>query len=389
VLKKSDPMPHPPHASGTGTARFATRMDHLAAGHFRERFGLHFSSIGLGTYLGEPDAGTSLSYVASVQAAVANGCNVLDTAINYRHMQSERDVGRALQELFDRGVATRDELIICSKGGYVAYDSAHDLDSQRDLHGRLIATGLAKADEIAGGVHCLTPAYLSHQIETSLANLGLETIDIYYIHNPEVQLEHGVEPQRFLARLEAAFARLEEEVAAGRIRAYGVASWSGLRADENERNYLPLFRLMSAAQSVGGANHRLRFLQFPYNMGMMEALIKQNQYVELAPHNGEDELTQMALLAAAVQYGMVAITSATLIQGQITGRAPSSLRQKLGELSTDAQLALQLSRSTPGVTTALAGMRQTTHVQENLATAQLPPLDVEEFFRLFQMRGKE
>ncbi len=375
------------HATGSGTARYAARMRHLASDHFRQRFGLHFSSIGLGTYLGETDAASD-GYVRSIETALANGCNVLDTAINYRLMQSERDVGRALSALFANGKVARDEVIVCSKGGYVAYDGSHAFDSQRDLHGRFVATGLAAADEIAGGVHCMAPDYLSHQLDISLNNLGLETIDVYYLHNPEVQLEHGVEPARFLARLEAAFARLEEEARAGRIRAYGVASWSGLRADENERNYLPLFRVVDAAQAAGGATHRCRFLQFPYNMGMMEALIKQNQYVDVTRNNGESERIQLALLAAAVQSGMVAITSATLLQGQIEGRAPEALRRKLGDLSTDAQFALQLSRSTPGVTTALVGMSQPTHVTENLAAAQLPAIEPEEFFRMFRIDGQ-
>ena len=201
----------PTHATRAGTERYAERMAHLAPGHFRPRFNLQFSSIGLGTYLGENDEATSAGYVESVQAALLNGCNVLDTAINYRLMQSERDVGKALHELFTQGHVARDEVIVCSKGGYVAYDGQSDFAAQRDLHGRFVAPGLAAADEIVGGVHCLAPDYLSRQIDLSLADLGLETLDVYYVHNPEVQLEHGVTPELFLARLEAAFPRLEAE----------------------------------------------------------------------------------------------------------------------------------------------------------------------------------
>jgi aryl-alcohol dehydrogenase-like predicted oxidoreductase len=360
-------------------------MSHLAQGHFRPRFGLQFSSIGLGTYLGENDAATSEGYVDSIKTALANGCNVFDTAVNYRLMQSERDLGRALAESFAAGDAARDEVIICSKGGYVAYDGQGDLAAQRDLYSRFVATGLAAEEEIAGGIHCLAPDFLSHQIETSLANLGLETIDVYYLHNPEVQLEQGVGSEQFLARLEAAFTRLEEEARAGRIRAYGIASWSGLRADETERNYLPLFVLMDAARKIGGADHRCRFLQFPYNMGMMEGLIKRNQYIYVSGNNGSSRRVQVSLLAAAVQYGMAAITSASLLQGQVQGRPPKSLRQKLGEFASDAQLALQLSRSTPGVTTALVGMSRPDHVLDNLAAAQHPPVDREQFFRMFRV----
>ena len=301
-------------------------------------------------------------------------------------MQSERDVGRALRGFCQRH-DPRDEVIVCSKGGYVPYDGSHAFDGQRDLHGRFVATGLAAADEIAGGVHCIAPDYLSHQLDISLSNLGLETIDVYYLHNPEVQLEHGVEP----AFSGTPGSGLRPARRGGPRRAH-----TGLRrcllvrlaADENERNYLPLFRVVDAAHAAGGATHRCRFLQFPYNMGMMEALIKQNQYVDVTRTNGERERVQMALLAAAVQSGMVAITSATLLQGQIQGRAPDALRRKLGDLSTDAQFALQLSRSTPGVTTALVGMSQPAHVTENLAAAQLPAIEPEEFFRMFRIDGQ-
>ena len=143
--------------------------------------------------------------------------------------------------------------------------------------------------------------------------------------------------------------------------------------------------LVNAARKVGGPHHRFRFLQFPYNMGMMEGLVKQNQYVDFARAGDQTERVPLALLAAAVQYGMAAITSATLLQGQIAGRPPDSLRRKLPDLAGDAQIALQLSRSTPGVTTALVGMSQTAHVAENLATGQLPPLPADDFFRMFRL----
>ena len=37
-------------------------------------------------------------------------------------------------------------------------------------------------------MHCMSPAYLENQIERSRRNLGMETIDLFYVHNPESQL---------------------------------------------------------------------------------------------------------------------------------------------------------------------------------------------------------
>jgi aryl-alcohol dehydrogenase-like predicted oxidoreductase len=52
-------------------------------------------------------------------------------------------------------------------------------------------------------------------------------------------------------------------------------------------------------------------------------------------------------------------------------------------LKTDAQRAIQFVRSTPGVTTALIGMSQRSHVEENMETATVEPAAVEDFFKMF------
>jgi len=64
---------------------------------------LWFSSIGLGTYLGEPDDAADGEYVDAISSALRSGINVLDTAINYRHQRSERNMGTALARLIRDG----------------------------------------------------------------------------------------------------------------------------------------------------------------------------------------------------------------------------------------------------------------------------------------------
>src|SRR5260370_40102464 len=82
------------------TRRYAKRFAAKAAeGYFREAHGLVFSSLGIGTYLGQPDAKTDESYTAAVVAAAECGINVIDTAINYRLQRSERNIGAAIQQL--------------------------------------------------------------------------------------------------------------------------------------------------------------------------------------------------------------------------------------------------------------------------------------------------
>ena len=93
-------------ATSDGTKKYAARFEpRAAAGHFREQQGLWLSSIGIGTYLGEPDARTDQGYTDAIVAAVESGANVIDSAINYRFQRSERSVGAALEELARRGYA--------------------------------------------------------------------------------------------------------------------------------------------------------------------------------------------------------------------------------------------------------------------------------------------
>src|SRR6266478_5250413 len=66
-------------ATKEGTTRYAQKFAGRAAtGHFREAHRLVLSSVGIGTYLGQPDAKTDEGYTAAAVAAVENGINVMD-----------------------------------------------------------------------------------------------------------------------------------------------------------------------------------------------------------------------------------------------------------------------------------------------------------------------
>ncbi len=95
-------------ATSDGTKKYAARfISRAAPGHFREAQGLWLSSIGIGTYLGEPDARTDQAYTDAIVAAVESGANVIDSAINYRFQRSERSVGAALTELAQSRIFAR------------------------------------------------------------------------------------------------------------------------------------------------------------------------------------------------------------------------------------------------------------------------------------------
>jgi aryl-alcohol dehydrogenase-like predicted oxidoreductase len=68
-----------------------------------------------------------------------------------------------------------------------------------------------------------------------------------------------------------------------------------------------------------------------------------------------------------------------MLQGRVARGLPDEVRKPLGSLATDAQTAIQFVRSAPGITTALVGMSNVAHVEENLALIEVEPVAPESF----------
>ena len=359
-------------ASASATERFRQRFASCDPGHFRPLQDLWASSIGLGTYLGDADDRTDASYAEAIRSALTLGCNLIDTAINYRCQRSERTIGAVLDAAVVDGLVAREEVILCTKGGYLPFDGQVPRDPARYIVDTVINAGRASYEDIVAGCHCLSPTYLAHALETSLANLRVQTIDLYYLHNPEQQLDE-VSREIFLQRLEAAFVLLEQRTQEGAIRHYGVATWNGLRCNPKSRGYLSLEALVELAARVGGERHRFRAIQLPYNLAMPEACAFKNQTVGGEP---------MTVLEAAGRLNLSVMSSASLLQGQLI-RLPVGLQDRIPGCATSAQRALQFVRSTPGITAALVGMKTCSHVEENLALVRYPRLAEEQICNLF------
>lgn len=351
-------------ATPAGTA--AHRESHAAdlpAAHFRALGDLTVSSIGLGTYLGEEDDETDRRYGEAIVWAANLGCNLFDTAINYRAQRSERVIGQALLALERDAGMGREQFVVCTKGGYVAFDGAVPPNAAQWFHDTYVRAGIVSVDDVVGGTHVMTPRWLENQLGRSLANLGVACVDVYYVHNPETQLG-AVSRAEFLARTRAAFEMLERKVAEGRIGCYGVATWNGFRKPPTAREHLSLEELVEAAEAVAGTGHHFEVVQLPYNLGMPEAYAARTQRVGGQP---------ATLAEAAERLGVAVVASAAILQGQLARPLPDALTQAFPGLTTPAQRALQFVRSTPGITTALVGMSRREHVEENLAVARVPP----------------
>ena len=359
-------------ATKEGTTRYAKKFAGRAAeGHFREVQRLMLSSLGMGTYLGKPDSKTDESYAASAVAAVESGINVLDAAINYRFQRSERNLGVAIQQLKTKGFE-RDEFVVCTKGGYLTPDNAMPADANDYFFREYIQPGVFTAKDIAAGSHCLTPKFLKNQLGRSLKNLGVDCVDVYYLHNPETQLSE-ISKEDFLNRVREAFTFLESAVDAGEILYYGMATWNGFRQDARARDAMQLAEISQVAQEIAGGRHHFRFVQLPFNLGMTEALTLGNQSLR-----GRDR----TVMEAAGELDITLIASASLLQGQVAKNLPGFVAEALG-LDNDAERALQFVRSSPGITTALVGMSRVEHVKANARLVGMPPATVDEFTKLF------
>ena len=233
--------------------------------------GLTTTRLGFGTY--RIDTQNS-EYREALKKALRQSCNLIDTSTNYTDGDSERLVGSVLAELIASGEVHRDEIIVVSKIGYIQGQNLR-LAEAKEKAGRSYSELVKYGDGIW---HCIHPEFLADQLTLSLDRLGLATLDLCLLHNPEYFLSEAVhrgntdlEKLRtdFYARLERAFVYFETQVSAGRLRFYGVSS-NTVTSAADDPEATSLARMVqaaeAAAQSVGASTHHFRVLQCPMNL---------------------------------------------------------------------------------------------------------------------------
>jgi len=144
--------------------------------------GLEVSELGLGCmgmseFYGRADEGEA---VATIHRALDLGIHLIDTADMYGPYTNEKLVGRAI-------AGRRDEVILATKFGLVRTENG-----RRSINGR--------------------PAYVRAACDASLQRLGVDHIDLYYLHR--------VDPNTPIADTVGAMAEL---VRAGKVRYLGLS----------------------------------------------------------------------------------------------------------------------------------------------------------------------
>ncbi|MCZ6680160.1 MAG: aldo/keto reductase [Candidatus Poribacteria bacterium] len=275
-----------PQATQAFTNRLRARHPAFDAKAYRPLTGtdLITSKIGYGAYRVDHQ---SEAHVETVKSAIEAGCNLIDTSSNYTDGGSETLIGNVLRDLVADGKIEREEIIVVSKVGYM---QGQNLDE---------AMRREQADQpweevvkyMDGCWHCLHPDFLVDQWERSAGRLGLETIDVYLLHNPEYFLSDAKKRtpaanldairEAFYDRVYRAFVQMERFVTDGKIRYYGISS-NTFPSSKNDFEHVSLNRVYDAACQASARVHgdasasHFQVIQLPYNLLEHGALTEAN-----------------------------------------------------------------------------------------------------------------
>jgi aryl-alcohol dehydrogenase-like predicted oxidoreductase len=280
-----------------------------------------FGAIPIGGFFGPVDDAES---IRALHTAVDAGMNFIDTSDAYGlDCRSEILVGKFLKERSDS-----DNVLICTKGG----------------------------NNMVTGQRNFSPDYIRGCVERSLKHLGVETLDLYLLHNTSVDDIVN----------EMSFDLLDEYKAQGKIKHWGVSV-----------NTLPECELVVSSG-------RPAAMQMEYNILEQEA---------------ED------VFAKAKAAGVGVISRVPLKRGFLSGRfsetykfaegdrrsrilSPENMRKyqtrlnRLREVAANigrspAEVAIRFCVSNPNVSTVIPGIRTPKQAKENAAAWEvLPPMAI-------------
>jgi aryl-alcohol dehydrogenase-like predicted oxidoreductase len=205
----------------------------------------NISKLGIGTYRMNKNNQT---HICSLQYAIENGINLIDTASNYQFGSSEELIGECLSK------NQRKNAFIISKAGYVNGNDinvfAKVLDNPRTI----------KIND--SFLYSIEPSFLEAQIYATLKRLKTDYIDGFLIHNPEHYFDIQNNNQKYIyEHLNESYSFLEKMVKKGVIRYYGISS------NELPKNKIDLQKIINENNNFPN----FKLAQFPYNLIENEA----------------------------------------------------------------------------------------------------------------------
>ncbi len=369
----------PGAATSLATKAYAARhVEQLPEGHFSDFLNtrIKLSSLGVGTFPGPVDEVTDLAVAAIVAQALQSGINVVDTGANYRYGHAGRAVGAGISRAMSAGIR-REEFFVIGKGGFLTFPDGRPQDLGQFFRDQVVAKGFGKEEDLVQGVHCLSPEYLSWQLDELRSQMGLETLDVFLVDQPEVHVP-AIGKEQMHRKLLAVFAMLEDAVAAGRLRYYGISTFHACRVETDNPLFQSMTSLLGLAEKAAGegGRHHLRVVELPFNALMPEA------YTRFSQVTGQGNIG--STIQAAFQLKLTIMASHPLGKGILAREGIPALGAAMPDLASPAQRAMQFVRSTPGIAVTLVGMSSPLHLADVLAVAQQAPLDRDRYLALFE-----
>lgn len=278
-------------ATLTFADRMRTRYPTFDKSAYRSLAGtdLITSKVGYGCYRVHNQ---SKEHFATLKKAIEAGCNLIDTSSNYTDGGSETLIGNVLHDLIAAETIRREEIIVVSKVGYM---QGKNLDEamQRERAGQPYPDVVKYME---GCWHCIHPDFLIDQWNHSAKRLGLESIDVYLLHNPEYFLSDAQKRSRnradfndsqeaYYNRVYRAFVQMERLALDGKIRCYGISS-NTFPSPKTDFEHTSLDRVYEAACKAGAAVHgnsranHFKVIQLPYNLFEHGALTAVNNEID-------------------------------------------------------------------------------------------------------------
>lgn len=307
--------------------------------------------IAIGTHLGDFSDEHSMLYNEAITCALENGINFIDTAVNYRGMRSERDIGNVLKHLIcEKKTINREDIVISTKGGQIYGDILSGIKPIDYLEKILIPNGILERKDVnivENHRHTLNPSFYKTAIDLSRKNLGVETIDIHYIHNPEISI-YVLGSELFYQKLEKLIEFYEEQVEKGSLKFYGMATWDAFISEPESRWYISLEEIVEIVRGIAGEKNHFKFIQLPYNKLNNLANTKTSQSLKGKYYTP---------IQVASELGLT-----------VTISAPFNQYKSLSESNLSACDLLKYVINTKGVYAAMVGTKSREHLKENMNT---------------------
>jgi aryl-alcohol dehydrogenase-like predicted oxidoreductase len=268
-----------------------------------------YSKLGLGTFIGDFSDEHSKLFREAITFALLKGINFIDTAINYRGMRSERDIGFVMTKLIEEGMIKRNQFVVSSKAGIIPGDGEIMLRPINYMNEKLIDTGIISTEDVyMEDTLWLTmnPRYYEYALDVSRNHLNLETIDIYYLHELELSMRH-YGPVEFYKKLKGIINAYENMVSEGKIREYGMATWDAFQIDPSDNKYISLEKVMEVVESVT-INHHFKHLMVPINLRKKECVENKSQSYKS---------NNLTIIECANKFGLDVHISGSLGQGEV------------------------------------------------------------------------